>query len=126
MLVKHGADISVVDVHGHTLLHQASYLGDMDLFNKLVELGADISASGNCRETPLHLASSYRGRGHVEAVKALLELGANVMATTAQQETPLHMASYYENHDNVEIVKLLLKYGSNVLATDWKGSTPLE
>jgi ankyrin repeat protein len=59
-LLSIGADVNVKDDYGFewTPLHRACFYGHVQVFNKLVEYGADIEAK-NCEDrTPLYEACS--------------------------------------------------------------------
>jgi ankyrin repeat protein len=53
----------------------------------LIDKGANVSATEQDRETPLHLASS---EGHEGLAQLLIDRGADISATDKQGEAPLH------------------------------------
>lgn len=85
----------------------------------LVAQGADLNATDDWGNTPLHVRSgSARGR-----IDVLLELGADVNSLKASIGTPLHAAAESKNVENA--AKLLAK-GASVNAKNSEGLTPLE
>ena len=95
------------------LLFTAAENGNIDLVGFLLELGADVNAEDDYRETQecaLHYASE---NGHLGVVKLLLENGADVNAKGRWGMTPLHLATL---HGHFEIAQLLLQQGADVNA----------
>jgi ankyrin repeat protein len=72
----------------------------------LLQHGADIDATNNSGETPLHRAVYW---GKVEVVRALLENGANVEAKNNEGQTPIQVA---REQDEQDIVQILLEHGA--------------
>ncbi len=110
-------------VHGYakiTPLHSATYFGNLEVVQKLIEYGADINAEDRDGWTVLHWASSGSFFKDGSVLRLLLELGADVNARTKKGSTPLHKASYY---GALEVVSLLLENGADVEAKDNDGRT---
>ena len=76
-LIGRGADANARSGSGHTILHEASEKGDLDVVRLLVFNGSDVNALGYMSFTPLHEAAKG---GHLQVVKFLVERGANVNA----------------------------------------------
>nr|UVF58849.1 ankyrin repeat protein E2 [synthetic construct] len=111
----HGSDL------GKKLL-EAARAGQDDEVRILMANGADVNATDNWGDTPLHLAAV---RGHLEIVEVLLKAGADVNASDEMLgDTPLHLAAADDGH--LEIVEVLLKHGADVNAQDKFGKTPFD
>ncbi len=89
-LLRAGAAIEVKDYDhcGFTPLHEACYHGYLQVFNELLERGADIEAQSNVDWTPLHVVS---WAGHMQVLEALLNVGADVHATTELHRSLIHI-----------------------------------
>jgi ankyrin repeat protein len=94
-------DVNQVGTFGDRPLHLASYHGNMEEIEALVEGGADINALGEMGSTPLHGAVK---KGHTAAVKFLIEHGARSDIRDEFGHTPLDIA---EMDGHSEIVTLL-------------------
>ena len=97
-------DVNQVGTFGNRPLHLASYHGDMEAIEALVEGGADVNAIGDMGSTPLHEAIET---SKPAAVKFLLEHGArrdirNEFGRTALDEADLHW--------NADIIALLKEW----------------
>ena len=87
------------------------------VLDSLIEKGADVNATDDNGQTPLHLALHNE---HPEMAKLLIKKGADVNAKNKWGDTPLHLVL-----DNPEIAKLLIEHGADVNATDNYGDTLL-
>jgi ankyrin repeat protein len=86
-LLSVGADVNAKDIYGdRTPLHWACAHGHMQVFNELVEHGADVEATDRHGSTPLHYAIS---QDHLPVVKALLSGGADILAANNQGNNPI-------------------------------------
>jgi ankyrin repeat protein len=105
---------------GKAILH-----GHFEATKLLLEAGVDpnTTASGNSKETPLHLAAR-REDNNPQVVRLLISKGANVNAVDDSQLTPLQIAvgnsgTRYRNRmsgGSLTIVQLLLEMGADVNA----------
>ena len=82
------------DEGGNALLHGASGEGLHDLVEYLLQNGADVDATNDANQTPLHIGAI---EGHVEIVKSLLrkEAGTKIrdcMGLTPEQCAAMHNA----------------------------------
>ena len=95
-LLRHnGADPHCRGRKMRTPLHSAAYYGDLEVVQKLIEYGADISAEDLKGCTPLYFASEGDYPKDRTVLRLLLEHGADVNARTKDGETPLHNASMF-------------------------------
>ena len=114
LLLKHGADVDVLESTGKTMLLVAlSWLqGHNNLLNTVKFLlihGTDVNARDNSSSTSsLHLAAEY---GMQPIVEILLDYHADVNSQDNNGETPLHRllrgGTYHDN--NSDHVRLLLQ-----------------
>lgn len=68
-IITCNANLDTLDSNGWTALHHASYHGDLDSVNILLNNGADVNAFSNQQKTALHFASM---KNHVPVMKRLL------------------------------------------------------
>ncbi len=81
------------------LLYAASR-GDLELVQRLLNAGCNISATGHDRWTPLMYASA---NGHVPVTEFLLDRGANWRSINAKSFTALELARHYNQADIVNV-----------------------
>ncbi|NPV46066.1 MAG: hypothetical protein HPY69_03845 [Armatimonadetes bacterium] len=115
-LLELGANPMAEDNYGNTALHWASTPAAV---TALLGGGANLEATGQRGEKPLHVAAS---QGNKAVVEALLAAGANVNARNSIGSTPLHQAA---GSLRLDVVELLLAHGADINAQDQKGHTPL-
>jgi ankyrin repeat protein len=99
-------DVNQIGTFGNRPLHMASYHGNIEEIEALVEGGALVNVTGEKGKTPLHEAAS---QGHMEAVKFLLQHGALADVKDEFGHTPLDLA---QRSGYSEIVKLLSGEGA--------------
>jgi len=102
-LIKRGADIKAKNRYDSTVLHWASWFGDMELVKECLQAGIDVNAKNNHGTTPLHYAVSW---DNIEMAKLLIDSGADVGAKDRDGDTPLHLA------DSEEMEALLRAHGA--------------
>lgn len=89
-LVKHGADLTLVDADGDSAIHWAAYKGATEIVAVFQYLGLSSDAPDNFGMTPLHLAAM---RGALATVQFLVEeLDADITAQDKQGRSPLALA----------------------------------
>lgn len=120
-LLEAGADGSVRDQDGNTILHLACLrLHSKESIARLIALGLDPGARNGAGETPLHAAAKA---GNRFAIPALLAAGAEADARDGEGQTPLHrLASLLLP----VTASLLLDAGADPDAKDDQGRTPLD
>jgi ankyrin repeat protein len=102
------ADIEAVTDAGRTALHLAARVGNMEIFEALVQAGADLDARwGESRVSAASVALSF---GHPEIVKRLWQLGARLGPACKNGEgySALEGVAFL---DDVDIFDLLVSTG---------------
>jgi len=132
LLLKHGADINILDKHNHTplynavmagrtqvagmlikqgaafdinqLLHEAvsNQIADRDVFEFLMQQGAEINHTSENGDTPLHIAVKKDFR---VITKLLINNGADINAKDAIGHTPLWHSIGRHNRDITSMLK---------------------
>ncbi|OWZ11889.1 Histone-lysine N-methyltransferase [Phytophthora megakarya] len=111
-------DINARDGHGWTPLMCAAANDHIDVVQRLLALGADVSLTSADHRSALHWAAS---RGMTAAVTTLLVAGADVHQVDICGWTALHCAML---HANSNCTKLLLEKGANPAAKDKLNCVP--
>jgi len=106
---------------GFSPLGLASFFGQKEAAELLLEKGAEVNAAAlnSQRVMPLHSAAAGQ---HFEIAKLLIEHGALVNAEQEGGFTPLHGAC---QNGQVEMVKLLLEHGADIHALSHEGRSAL-
>ncbi|KAH7205024.1 hypothetical protein BKA60DRAFT_656100 [Fusarium oxysporum] len=134
-LAIEGADVNAQGGEYGNALQAASYNGNRDVVQLLLDKGADVSAQGGRYGNALQ-AASYNGnreggkysnalqavssKGNRDVVQLLLDKGADVNAWGGQYGNALQAASYNGNRD---VIQLLLDKGADVNARGgWHGN----
>ncbi|XP_067653209.1 ankyrin-3-like [Haliotis asinina] len=114
LLLKSGADPSLVNRDGDNALHLACMRGDEEIVKHVLKLHTlNINCRGSKGRTPLLLAAEYNSYNVFEL---LLESGADPSAVNSNGDNILHMAC---EGDGEEIVKHVLKL--HILDTNCRG-----
>ena len=100
--IEHGADESITDGRGYTLMHLAAVNDDVALLSKL---STDINVLDHEGRTPLFYAVSYN---QMNAARLLLQKGANGNTVDVYDVAPIEKA-YKKEH--AHMVDLLCEYG---------------
>jgi hypothetical protein len=85
------ADWNLVHVHdrdGHTALHAASAMDNIDVVRLLLEKGASVSVQDFEGNTPMHLAVDA---GAIASVRVLLEAGGDPVLRNNVDQTPVDL-----------------------------------
>ena len=144
-LLQGGADKSVIDTNGDTVLHHAARLGQLKAVELLYTRMEDLQERNRRGERPLHLAASHNNK---DVVVDLLKRGVDANPWSAPPRsksglmsfvpmtsreaikcsyltlpgTPLHYACYAGCYDSTEA---LLKHGAWINAALQDAQTPL-
>ncbi|KAJ0393932.1 hypothetical protein P43SY_002879 [Pythium insidiosum] len=90
-LVKHGADVTLVDIDQDSAIHWAAYKGATEIVSVFQYLGLSSDAPDRYGQTPLHLAAM---RGELATVQYLVEeLDSDLDVRDAQGRTPIQLAN---------------------------------
>ena len=103
----------------NTLLHIASFCGQLEVVRLLLEWRADTNIRNANNDTALHCAAHL---GSADIIKLLLDKGISVNVTNTQQNTPLHIAAA---RSNLEATIALVKKGAALNRANVSGHTPL-
>ncbi|XP_055308073.1 platelet-derived growth factor receptor alpha-like [Sitodiplosis mosellana] len=93
--------------------------GQVKIVKTLIEHGANVNATNNVGDMPLHVAA---WNGHVEVAKILVQYSADVTAKDNKGSTALHFAA---DSGHLNFIEFLIEHGANVNAKDNVGWTPL-
>ena len=93
------------DEDGYTAMHRAAYNGHIEVTEKLIQLGAKVTAETNDKWQPLHCACKW---DKVEVASLLLQNGADINVQTQGGQTPLHLVS--SNREAYQTMELLLTH----------------
>ncbi|WP_121626991.1 ankyrin repeat domain-containing protein [Poseidonibacter antarcticus] len=99
--------INLCDHKGNSLLMLASYNGNEETSQMLVNLGANVDQKNDRGQTPL---AGVCFKGYLNIVKILVHGGANIYENNGMGTTPIMFASMFGNY---EIVKYLNNQNGN-------------
>lgn len=126
-LLNAGADVSVRDRFGDTLLHNIAkneLLTCWEAFDFLIKNSPLSIDSDGQWGSPLQIV--LRHREWKEEVSRLIAAGANINHQNRLGETPLHTVfSYSDSGQNLELIRTLLSYGADSNISNLQGYTPL-
>ena len=153
-LVNYGADVNVTfGLLDDTVLHSAAEFGSPQMIEDLIYLGANINATNQNLQTPLHRAVYNRNMlvvetllayaddlnprevndwtplhhaaqaGRLGAAELLIDAGADVNAQITDGWTPLHLAA---NAENTYIFETLLEAGADTSIENSFGYTAMD
>ena len=105
--LNNSADIESFDLLEKSALHNASYMGNLEIVRYLIAMGANINAvSGYNHFTPLHWASLF---GKPNVVEFLINARATIEPRDHKNKTPL---DYANEEGHKQIVELLVDAGA--------------
>jgi ankyrin repeat protein len=107
-LIKNNVDINATDNDGQTALTKAVYNNDVEIFNLLIQNGADLKSCGI--ETQGRMLRSAAVNGNKAIVEWLVKNKVNI--NYVENETTAIMAAVY--HANFEIAKFLFMNGAKI------------
>lgn len=120
LLIKHGANVNVPDSEGNALLPMATYAGQLEVVQLLLDAGADANGTMTTSNTSILRDAAVGSsalmeatlQNHIEIVELLLAHDANVNYTEkAYNRTVLHVAAHF---NNTEIINLLIESGADL------------
>ena len=125
LLLSHGADLSVRNTRGQSLLHLAASRGHCDILRRLLEAGADLlSVTEADSEGLTPLTSAILGDQAEAARLLLLHSGSGILeAVDSSGRSALDIAIY---QGSTAMVELLLDSGANMEKVDERGVRPLD
>ena len=101
-------------------LHEAVYLGDLDLARRRLEAGDDPNTAEGCYQGPILMKAA--DDGNLALVDLLLDFGANIEAMDDLGRRPLLSAA---GHGQTKVVRRLLDRGADLDVRDWGGHAAL-
>ncbi|XP_046563508.1 ankyrin repeat domain-containing protein 50-like [Haliotis rubra] len=102
LLVRKGADVSLVDDNKNNILHVACFGGHVDMVKYVLsQKVADINSSGQYGRTPMMMAAR---KGHREVFDVLVREGADVSLVDDYRDNILHVACIGGHVDMVKYV----------------------
>ena len=115
LLIEHNARLNIKSKKGCTTLHMAAHIGNVDIFNLLIEYGADIHDKMNDHNfTVMHVAAC---EGNVNMLRLLIErYECDVNPINKRNITPLALAQY-KNH--TKAIALLIQHDARVYRSMW-------
>ena len=123
LMIEHGADPLLRDAEeggfGRSLLHYATKADNVELVERLLELGVEVDIVDMHDQTPLDVAATF---GESASMKVLLEHGADPMRQDDAGSVPLLLSAAY---GHLEATRLLIEHGADVNYRDERGWTPL-
>lgn len=114
--------LEIRDEIGASPLYYAAWEGHLDIVERLIAMGAEVTVATTDGLTGLHWAAL---EGHLEVCRALLDNGADVNARTiVQGNTPL--LEVWNGGGHPEVAQLLIERGADVDAVEkWNGMSIL-
>jgi hypothetical protein len=115
---------SVLDVHGgdtvgNSTLSEAVRLGQVEVVDELIRVGADVNSANKYGGTVLMTAIAYR---NPDIIHRLIRAGASLDAQDSDGQTALMRTAHYRNP---EAAKILLDAGATATIRDRYGMTAL-
>ncbi|KAL6829146.1 ankyrin repeat-containing domain protein [Trichoderma sp. SZMC 28015] len=123
LLCKHGASPdAVIDETGRTLLHLATYSGDLEAVHLLIQRGASTTVQGEGGLTPLHHAVLLEREDIVTLLTSHIAGASSFDVTDVYGNTALSLATQKQN---LTITEILVRRGASCKAAGSKGLTPV-
>ncbi|XP_048258100.1 ankyrin repeat domain-containing protein 1-like isoform X1 [Haliotis rufescens] len=102
LLVRKGADVSLVDEDGSSILHFACYAGDMEMVKFVLSLNVlDIESRGALSRTPVMYAARW---GHRDVLELLVSIGADVSLVDDDGDNILHLVGWGGDMETAKFV----------------------
>ncbi|XP_046562227.1 putative ankyrin repeat protein RF_0381 [Haliotis rubra] len=121
LIVKEGADLSLVDKEGDSILHAACEGGNVEIVTYILKQSSvDINLRGEHMFTPVMVAAY---KGHKDVFNVLAGENADLLIRDRNQNSILHRAC---KGGNMEIIKsILTNYSMDVNDIGFEGLTPV-
>ena len=119
LLLRLGADKSIVAGLTGTPLHQAAVNGHVSTVKRLLMAGCPVDVVGSNGSNVLHYAAQG---GNAEVIRVVLSAGCDINATSSDGGTPLHSAA---RSGNTETALELIRHGANKAIVSGSIGTPL-
>ena len=133
LLSVHGGNVDERDADGNTALHRLSTgfydVNKVESMASLIASGANVNATNNLGQTPLHVAAQKIGGWDNndppvnEPFQLLIYKKADVNARDNEGRTPMDVVAASDSSFKSEAMALLIKAGARSNETDKKGLT---
>lgn len=90
------------NMFGQTVLDLATVLGETDLVDEIIALGADLKTTSTMGDMPIHTAAYL---GHSKVIRHLLRAGTEPTIETTRNETALMIAERRQQMECAEILR---------------------
>lgn len=113
MLMDAGADLTVKNMYGNTLLHHYASINDYDMVDYLLHLGFDPNVKNNIGGTPLAVAINNKS---FKVIKLLIDAGADPRISDKFGDTPFTILQKQSDKDRIlssiyyEVLDILNSY----------------
>uniref|UniRef100_A0A6P7GEX0 Uncharacterized protein LOC114338418 n=1 Tax=Diabrotica virgifera virgifera TaxID=50390 RepID=A0A6P7GEX0_DIAVI len=117
-----GANLSISNIHKHTLIHKAAQSGDLEVLQYLVEnCKMDVNVSDVDGNVPAHFAAKSN---KVEILRYLKTIGSDLNQRNHQRATLVDMAAAEDAVDVLNFLKGECNFSLNLDSRDNDGFTP--
>ena len=120
VLLKAGADTTIVDIYGNTCLQLSVVSNYNKIVQTIIDHGADVNATNNNNHTALVMACV---KGNEDAINVLLNAGADTSIVSVCGNTWLHCAILAGC--NKKILQIICDHGADVNVMNNEGATAL-
>ncbi|XP_014678387.1 PREDICTED: transient receptor potential cation channel subfamily A member 1 homolog isoform X2 [Priapulus caudatus] len=112
-IITCSGSVSAKDYMGNTALHLSILNERPDIMDLLLCNKADVDATNDTNDTPLHIACRQSKTGNRFIILKLLKAGADVYKKNKEGLTPMDLAAV---HNGIEAVSLMLDYHQDLAA----------